>query len=139
MRLIASAAGVLTILAGVIVNAQSDSRIYALIPGSSGISHPQVVKHVQPRYSRKARAARVDGVMTVDVTIRSNGRASDVMIRESELRSARGTGTLTSGEIADLGLDKAAISAVRQWRWRPATKNGIPVAVRLSVPVTFRP
>ncbi len=36
------------------------------------------------------------------------------------------------------GLDQKAIEAVRQWRFRPATKNGRPVSVRANIEVNFR-
>lgn len=36
-------------------------------------------------------------------------------------------------------LDAAALDVVRQWKFAPATKKGIPVAVALNVEVTFHP
>jgi protein TonB len=35
------------------------------------------------------------------------------------------------------GLDRAAVVAVRQWRWQPATKAGTAVAIRYIVMVNF--
>ncbi len=35
-------------------------------------------------------------------------------------------------------LDEKAVAAVKQWKWHPATKDGVPVAVRLNVEVNFR-
>ena len=32
-----------------------------------------------------------------------------------------------------MGLDQKAIEAVQQWRFQPATKDGRPVAVQISV------
>jgi protein TonB len=37
-----------------------------------------------------------------------------------------------------MGLDEKAIEAVKQYRFRPATKNGRPVAVYVAVVVDFR-
>lgn len=37
-----------------------------------------------------------------------------------------------------LGLDEKAIEAVSKWRFRPAMKNGRPVAVQAQVEVNFR-
>jgi len=39
---------------------------------------------------------------------------------------------------AGYGLDEAAIDEVKNWRWRPATKGEEPVAVKISLQVTFR-
>ena len=36
-------------------------------------------------------------------------------------------------------LDAAAVTAVRQWRFKPATRGGQPVASHIRVPVTFTP
>jgi TonB family protein len=36
------------------------------------------------------------------------------------------------------GLDEKAIEAVRQWRFKPATKNGVPVAAPATIEVRFR-
>ena len=37
-----------------------------------------------------------------------------------------------------MGLDEKAIEAVRQWKFEPAQKDGLRVAVQLNVEVTFR-
>jgi len=38
---------------------------------------------------------------------------------------------------AGLGLDEKAVDAVRQYRFKPATKDGRPVKVELSIEVRF--
>ena len=37
-----------------------------------------------------------------------------------------------------MGLDEKALGAVRQYRFKPALKDGKPVAVRITVSVNFR-
>jgi TonB family protein len=36
-----------------------------------------------------------------------------------------------------MGLDEKAIEAVKEWRFQPAKKDGVPVAVRILVDVDF--
>jgi len=36
------------------------------------------------------------------------------------------------------GFDKAAIDAVKKWRFTPAAKDGKPVAAMITVQVSFR-
>ena len=52
-----------------------------------------------------------------------------------------------SGDISDIeitrsldqeyGLDQAAIDAARQWKFKPGLKDGNPVAVRITIELTF--
>ena len=51
------------------------------------------------------------------------------------------------GTCADVGivqssghavLDEAAVRAVREWRFKPAVRDGIPVAARQTIRFTFR-
>ena len=37
----------------------------------------------------------------------------------------------------EYGLDQAAIDAARQWKFKPGTKDGKPVAVRITIELTF--
>jgi len=37
-----------------------------------------------------------------------------------------------------MGLDEKAVEAVRTWRFKPGVRNGIAVAVRVLVEVSFR-
>jgi len=37
-----------------------------------------------------------------------------------------------------MGLDEKAIDAIRQWRFEPGCKGGVPVAVQINVEVTFQ-
>jgi periplasmic protein TonB len=36
-----------------------------------------------------------------------------------------------------LGLDENAIQALRQWKFRPGMRNGVPVDVALNIEVNF--
>ena len=36
-------------------------------------------------------------------------------------------------------LDRAALDAVRRWHFKPATRNGQPVASQAIVPIVFSP
>lgn len=83
---------------------------------------PEVVKATQPRYTRQARRAQVEGVMTLWVGLGRNGRVEKVAVRTP----------------LGYGLDEAAMKAVRKWRFRPARRDGEPVTVVFSVETRFR-
>ena len=82
---------------------------------------PMEVHKVQPVYPRLAQTARVQGVVVLEALIRRDGSVADI----------RPVKTLS------MGLTEAAIEAVRQWRYRPAELNGVPVEYYLEVIVRF--
>lgn len=86
-----------------------------------GVSAPRVVYAPDPEYSEEARQAKYQGTVILWVVVDPQGRPRD-------LRVLRSLG---------LGLDEKAMEAVRKWRFEPATKDGLPVAVQVSVEVRF--
>ncbi len=85
-------------------NAQSNNLIYKLTP----------------KYPQEAKEARVQGTVTLAVTVGSDGRVKDVQ--------------LLSGP--DL-LVQSAMEAVWQWVYRPTLLNGEPVEVITQVDVNY--
>ena len=75
-----------------------------------------------PAFPAQARKARLSGTALVLVRIDALGRPLSVTLQR------------TSGHTI---LDTAALSAVRNWRFEPARRDGIPVDARLEVPVRF--
>jgi TonB family protein len=75
-----------------------------------------------PAYSEEARKAKYQGVVSLWIVVDAQGNVS-------ECRVVRPVG---------LGLDDKATETVRTWRFKPAARNGVPVAVRVSVEVHFR-
>ncbi len=85
------------------------------------IKPPRKVVDVAPTYPEIARAARVEGVVILEVVIAEDGAVRDVRI----LRSIP-------------LLDAAATDAVRQWRFRPTLLNDEAVPIVMTVTVAFR-
>lgn len=75
-----------------------------------------------PKYPVAALRAGVEGLVLVRAEIGTDGTPTDVGY-------ARRSG--------DRDLDRAALSAVRNWRFRPALRNGKAVASVIQVPVDF--
>ena len=74
-----------------------------------------------PEYADKARKQHQRGVVTLKLIVGVSGRTRDIKIVNSLSKE----------------LDGAAMDAVKQWKFAPATKDGEPVAVHLSVEVSF--
>jgi TonB family protein len=89
--------------------------------GSKGVKHPTTTYAPDPEYSEKARRLKYQGTCILGVIISADGIPLSVWI------------TRPAGE----GLDEKSIEAVKRWRFQPATKDGEPVAVFLSVETTF--
>ena len=58
------------------------------------------------------------------------------------LRAPRVNGTVTDLKVSrsldpNFGLDEEAIKAARQWRFKPATRNNQPIAVYVTIGVSF--
>jgi len=83
---------------------------------------PKPLATPDPEYTEEARQARFEGTCVLAMIIDSSGTPRDIHVQ-------RGIG---------MGLDKKAIEAVQKWRFEPATKDGRPVAVQISVEVSFR-
>ncbi|MGP8184885.1 MAG: energy transducer TonB [Terracidiphilus sp.] len=88
-----------------------------------GISAPVVIHSVDPEFSDEARRAKYQGICLVSLIVDAQGNPQNVHV-------ARALG---------MGLDEKAIEAVRQYKFKPAMKDGkTPVAVVVTVEVDFR-
>lgn len=77
--------------------------------------------YVQPRLVSSGDG-RVRGTVVLGVQVRANGRIGDVDVLSDD-RDGR--------------MERAAIAAVKQWRYRPALRDGVPTPARLKVIVKF--
>ena len=85
------------------------------------IKPPELVHRVEPIYPDIAVSARLRGVVILEALVDRDGRVAEVKV----LRAAHRL------------LDDAAITAVRQWRYRPLVLNGLPEQFVLTVVLTF--
>jgi protein TonB len=90
--------------------------------GSTGaFTAPQVLFKVEPEFSEDARKAKLQGVVILYGEVDINGRLRNIQ--------------MTPG--LGLGLEEKAIEAVKQWRFRPGTRDGKPVMAPASIEVNF--
>jgi TonB family protein len=94
-------------------------------PATGGIfgydTSPILIHKQEPEYSEDARRAKYQGTAMLEVEVNTEGRVEHIRVRHS----------------LGLGLDEKAMDAVRQWRFKPALKQGQPVAVQAQVSVSF--
>ncbi len=87
---------------------------------SQGVTKGLLVHRVEPTYPTLARSARVQGEVVLSAIIDTNGQISNLQ--------------LVSGHPM---LVPAALSAVREWRYKPYLLNGQPVEVETTITVIF--
>jgi TonB family protein len=88
----------------------------------AGITPPKVLSKVEPQYTDEGRAAQYQGTAVLSVDIGVDGIPHNIRI-------TRGLG---------FGLDENAVTAVQQWKFQPATKDGAPLTVQATIEVNFR-
>ena len=83
---------------------------------------PELISRRDPIYPPEAKRRNISGSVEVHFTIGTNGKVQDI--------------TAVKG---DRVLSKAAIEAVREWRYKPARLDGAPTEARGTTVVNFRP
>lgn len=100
-------------------DAQAPAGVYKV---GNGVSTPRLRFKVEPKYTKEAGKFRLEGAVILRIVVGSDGKTSD-------LRVVRSLG---------LGLDENAITAVSNWQFEPAVKDGQPVSVIAQIEVNFR-
>ena len=86
------------------------------------VKAPEKISSVQPSYTEIARKARIQGVVIVQAIIDKQGNVTNVKVLKG----------------LPMGLDEAAVDAIKQWKFKPATLNGRPVTVYFNLTVNFK-
>lgn len=89
----------------------------------NGVKEPIPLLNPPPNYTEDGRKARIEGIVVLKAVVRKDGTVDS-------FRVVRGLGH---------GLDESAIQTIAtKWRFKPGTKNGVPVDVEADIEVVFR-
>lgn len=91
-------------------------------PGGPGAAVPRPVSAPPPDYPAAALRAGITGKVTLRIEVDAQGRPGDVSV----VASSR-----------NRDLDRAAIRAVRRWRFEPAMRDGVAVAGTVQQVISF--
>jgi TonB family protein len=91
-------------------------------PGS-GVINPRILREVKPQYTADAMRAKVQGTVLLECVVLPDGTVGRVDV----VKSLDPT----------FGLDQEAVKAAKQWRFQPGTRLGEPVAVLVTIELTF--
>lgn len=131
LRTLSSFAAAIAVSAAVTVSAAAAFPMAATLAAQAGrvyepgkdVTLPVVVREVKPKYTAKAMQQRIQGSVWLDVVVGESGDVTDVKV--------------TRSLDPEYGLDDEAVKAAWQWKFKPGTKGGKPVAVRVTVELTF--
>ena len=90
------------------------------LPVGGAVRAPAKLVDAKPHYPELARQSRAQGMVELEIVIGVKG----------DVEEARVTRSVPL-------LDKAALDAVKKWKYAPTIVNGVPVPVRMSVGVAF--
>jgi TonB family protein len=101
-------------------------------PGKGGVGNeigslkkltrkPVIIYQVEPEYSEPARKAHLQGSVKLRIDVGIDGRPINIRVIEA----------------LGMGLDEAAIDAVKRWRFQPALSGSQPVIAPAVVEVGF--
>ena len=82
-----------------------------------------VVNQTDPEYPAVALRSRIEGTVVVRADVDVDGNPANITVAKSS---------------RDRDLDRAALRAVKDWKFEPAIRDGKPVASAVEVPVDFR-
>jgi len=88
---------------------------------SQGVTQGLLIKRVQPKYPPAALSIHSQGAVQIAATITREGNVTNLKV--------------LSG---DPVLSRAALEAVRQWRYKPYYLDGQPVEIETQITVNFK-
>lgn len=90
--------------------------------GGADLSAPEAITKVDPAYPQDLMHDRVEGTVVLYAVIHADGSVGEVKVLEG----------------FDDRLNENARKALEQWRFRPGTKDGMPVDIEAVVRVPFK-
>ncbi len=91
-------------------------------PRSLGLKPPEFLNRVKPDYAPEAEIADITATVEAMVVFRSNSEVGGIEITRW----------------AGFGLDESSERAIRQLKFKPATRDGNPISVRAMIRYNFR-
>jgi len=94
-----------------------------LVTPGPGVSKPQLVSRLSPRYPEIAKRTNRQATVVVSILVDENGSVAQ---------------TRPPAVKAGFGFDEAAVEAVKRATFKPATKDGVPVKMWMDLSVVFK-
>jgi protein TonB len=82
---------------------------------------PVAVRTVAPVYPESMRRDHVSGIVLVNCEVDVHGNVAEPKIEKA----------------SNPEFEEPALAALRRWKFKPAERDGAPVATRVSIPIKF--
>jgi periplasmic protein TonB len=105
------------------VPGKDSTTLHAEKGAQGAIVRLDTFRNPAPSYPESSRRAGQQGRVLLKVKVNSRGGVEDIRVRSS------------SGYFA---LDAAAVTAVKEWIFKPAIQAGVPVSATVEVPISFQ-
>jgi protein TonB len=99
-----------------------DKTADAVYEVGHGVTAPKPIYTPDPQFADCERVSKVQGTVELAMIVTAKGKVRDVKVTKS----------------LDQCCDRKAEAAVSTWRFKPAAKDGGPVAVHISAQVEFK-
>ena len=83
--------------------------------------NPVPVKTPPPDYPLNLKREGTSGLVAVSVVIDETGVVTTAIVAKS----------------SNPAFDDAAVAAVKKWKFKPAQKDGVPVKMKVTIPIRF--
>jgi TonB family protein len=101
--------------------AKSNAKSDEVYTAGGEVKAPKIIHYVEPDFSPSSQEAYVEGVVRLSAIVNTEGLPTELKIING----------LNSEE------DQTAMEALKQWRFKPGTKNGQAVRVKITVEINF--
>jgi periplasmic protein TonB len=108
-------------LSNIVAGETSAQPVLQKMKVSQGVAQGLIVKRVAPEYPRAAMTMRIEGAVELAATISKDGEIKDLKVLKGDSQLAR-----------------AAVQAVKQWKYKPYLLNGEPVEIQTQITVDFK-
>jgi protein TonB len=109
----------LIVAAAVLPICAAGQHVYRI--GDPGVVAPELTREVKAGYTPGAFQGGIEGSVVLEAVVLETGSVGEVRVRQR----------------LDDDLDIQAVDAVKQWTFRPGTKDGQAVPVEVTVEINF--
>jgi len=102
-------------------DSRAPAPVLQMLSVSQGVSRGLLVKKTQPVYPASAMQMHIEGTVELQATISKSGDIAGVKIISGDARLAR-----------------AAVDAVKQWKYKPYLLNGEPIEIQTQITMNFK-